>query len=53
MDDTKRRAMIKSKAAKKKDTSDVDPKGTAQAIRPQKGSSCLKGTILPRNPKSL
>ena len=27
MDDTKRRAMIKAQAAKKKGTSNVDPKG--------------------------
>ena len=28
MDDTKRRAMIKAQAAKKKESGDIDPKGT-------------------------
>ena len=31
MDDAKRRVMIKPQAAKKKDTSDVDPKGTSSS----------------------
>ena len=31
MDDTKRRAMIKAQAAKKKKSDDVDPKGTGSS----------------------
>ena len=34
MDDAKRREMIKSQAAKKKESSDVDPKGRARVTRP-------------------
>ena len=34
MDDAKRREMIKSQAAKKKEFSDVDPKGRARVTRP-------------------
>ena len=51
MDDTKRRAMIKSKAAKKKDTSDVDPKGTSSSNSSTKRKQLSKGDRPLKKPK--
>ena len=51
MDDTKRRAMIKSKAAKKKDTSDMDPKGTGSSNPSTKRKQPSKGDHPPKKPK--
>ena len=52
MDDAKRRALIRSKAAKKKETGDVAPTGTGPSIPSVKRKRYLKGTVLPKRPKS-
>ena len=56
MDDAKRRALIKSQAAKKKETGDVGPKGTSSSIpsikrkQPFKGDRPLKQQKVPLEP---
>ena len=51
MDDAKRRAMIKAQAAKKKETSDVDPKGTSSSNPFMKRKQSSKGDRPPKKPK--
>ena len=51
MDDAKRRAMIKSQAAKKKKTSDVDPKGTGLSNPSIKRKHPSKGDCPSKKPK--
>ena len=53
MDDAKRRALIKTQAAKRKESSDVAPKGTALLIKrkqPSKGDRPLKKPKVPLEP---
>ena len=56
MDDAKRRALIKSQVAKKKETSNVVPKGTGSSIssikrkQPSKGDRPLKKPKVPLEP---
>ena len=51
MDDAKRRAMIKSQAAKKKETGDVDPKGTGSSNLSIKRKQPSKGDWPTKKPK--
>ena len=51
MDNTKRRAMIKAQVAKKKQTSDMDPKGTGSSNPSIKRKQPSKGKCLPKKPK--
>ena len=51
MDDTKRRAMIKARAAKKKEFDDVDPKGTGSSNPFIKRKLPSKGDRPPKKPK--
>ena len=51
MDDTKRRAMIKAQAAKKKGTSNVDPKGIGLSNPSTKRKQPSKGDRPPKKPK--
>ena len=51
MDDAKRRAMIKSQAAKKKETGDVDPKGMGSSNASIKRKHPSKGDHPPKKPK--
>ena len=51
MDDTKRRAMIKAQAAKKKGTSNVDPKGIGSSNPSTKRKQPSKGDRPPKKPK--
>ena len=51
MDDAKRWAMIKSQAAKKKQTGDMDPKGTGSSNLSIKGKQPSKGDCPPKKPK--
>ena len=51
MDDAKRRAMIKAQAAKKKETSDVDPKGTGSSNLSIKRKQSSKRDRPPKKPK--
>ena len=51
MDDTKRRAMIKSQAAKNKETGNVDPKGTGLSTPSMKRKLPSKGDCPPKKPK--
>ena len=51
MDDAKRRVMIKSHAAKKKETGDVDPKGTGSSNSSIKRKQLSKGDRPPKRPK--
>ena len=51
MDDAKRRAMIKSQATKKKETGDVDPKGTGSSNLSIKRKQSSKGDHPPKKPK--
>jgi len=53
MDDAKRRALIKTQAAKRKESGDVAPKGTALLIKrkqPSKGDHPLKQQKVPLEP---
>ena len=53
MDDTKRRMLIKTLAAKRKESGDVAPKGTAPSIKrkqPSKGDCPLKQQKVPLEP---
>ena len=52
MDDAKRRAMIKSQVAKKKETGDVDPKGTGSSNPSIKRKQPSKGDRPPKKPKA-
>ena len=51
MDSAKRRAMIKAQVAKKKDTSDVDPKGTSSSNSSTKRKQLSKGDHPLKKPK--
>ena len=51
MDDTKRRVIIKPQAAKKKDTSDVDPKGTSSSNPSTKRKQLSKKDRPPKKSK--
>ena len=51
MDDAKRRAMIKAQTAKKKETGDVDPKGTGSSNPSTKRTQPSKGDHPPKKPK--
>ena len=51
MDDSKRRAMIKAQAAKKKEFGDVDPKGTGSSNPSIKKKQPSKGDHPPKKPK--
>ena len=51
MEDAKRRAMIKAQAAKKKETGDVDPKGTGSSNPSTKRKQSFKGDCPPKKPK--
>ena len=51
MDDAKRRAMIKSQAAKKNETGDVDPKGTSSSNLSIKRKQSSKGDCPLKKPK--
>ena len=51
MDDTKRRAMIKAQAAKKKETGDVTPKGMGSSNLSTKRKQLSKGDCPPKEPK--
>ena len=53
MDDAKRRAMIKSQAAKKKEIDDVDPKGMDSSNPSIKRKQPSKGDRPPKKPKVL
>ena len=53
MDDAKRRAMIKSQATKKKDASDVDPKGMGSSNPSTKRKQLSKRDRPPKKPKVL
>ena len=53
MDNAKSRAMIKSQAAKKKETDDVDPRGMGSSNPTIKRNSRPKGTVLPRSLRSF
>ena len=53
MDDSKRRAMIKAQAAKKKESGDVDPKGKGSSNPSIKGRCRPKRAVLPKSPKSF
>ena len=53
MDDAKRRALIKTQAARRKESSEVVPKGTAPSIKrkqPSKGDCPLKQQKVPLEP---
>ena len=51
MDDTKRRPMIKGQVAKKKETSNVDPKGTGSSNSSIKRKQLSKRDRPPKKPK--
>ena len=51
MDDAKRRALIRSQAAKKKETDDVAPKGTGLSNLSTKRKQLPKGDRLAKKPK--
>ena len=51
MDDIKRRAMIKAQVAKKKETSNVDPKGTGSNNSSIKRKQLSKRDRPPKKPK--
>ena len=51
MDDAKRRALIRSRAAKKKETGDVAPKGTGSGNPSTKRKQLPKGDRLAKKPK--
>ena len=51
MDGTKRKAMIKAQAAKKKETGDVDPKGMGLSNPSTKRKQSSKGNHPPQKPK--
>ena len=51
MDDAKRKALIKSQAAKKKESDDVAPKGTGSSIPPIKRKQPSKGDRPLKKPK--
>ena len=51
MEDAKRRALIKAQAAKKKETGDVDPKGTGSSNPSTKRKQPSKGDRPPKKPK--
>ena len=53
MDNAKRRAMIKSQAVKKKETNDVDPRGTSSSNSSIKRKQPSKGDRPPKKPKVL
>ena len=52
MDNAKRRAMIKSQVVKKKETNDVDPKGTGSSNPSIKRKQPSKGDRPPKKPKA-
>ena len=52
MDDAKRRVMVKSQAAKKKETGDVNPKGTGLSNPSIKRKQPSKGDRPPKKPKA-
>ena len=51
MDNAKRKALIKSQAAKKKETGDVAPKGTGSSNPSIKRKQLSKGDRTPKKPK--
>ena len=53
MDNAKRRVMIKSQATKKKETGNVDPKGTGSSNPSIKRKQPYKGTVLSRSLRSF
>ena len=53
MDDAKRRVMVKSQAAKKRETGDVNPKGTGSSNPSIKRKQPYKGTVLSRSLRSF
>ena len=53
MDDAKRRTMIKAQATKKKETDDMDPKGTGLSNPSTKRKQSSKRDRPPKKPKVL